>query len=187
MNNDTNAALLRASESHQFETYWRSIWPRTGMPTSDRIDWDTLGPLKDFVIEGRFTPGPDATMINTFVGRGITDGLNADVTGQEYFATVRDQDRALIIRVFEAMVAQPCGRWRIMHYTFERGVQIPMDTTFFPFRDVATGGIGIGALILPLDDAAPSKMAGRVTGASAGTAAQWINMGAGIPADAMLV
>ncbi|MCJ9428147.1 hypothetical protein [Kordiimonas marina] len=181
-----NHSLLRSGESHQFENFWRSAWPRQGMPTSDQLDFDRLGSLRDFLIIGRYTPGMTPSMVITHVGKGITDILNADVTGSNYFDTLGEADRSVVIRVYDALIANPCGRWRIMRYGYEKGIQLPVDTTTFPFRDAETGAIYMGALNIPLDDAVPAGLAGRALTTETGSMAEWLNMGQGMPHDLML-
>ena len=184
----------RSDASILFEAKWREGCPGGNLPTSGAVERIDFGPLAPYLLKGIFTRptgarGAGARMDVDHAGEGIASRLNVDITGFEYFCRLLPDEKALIVNVFEALFDHSCGRWRVMFYRFDKGMKLAVDTTFFPYLCEETGCERVGALIVPAEapeQPAPKRKKGRAYAAEAGPAAQWIDLGAGVPDRTML-
>lgn len=182
---------VRSEASERFEQRWQAIWPEHGLPTSDMLHHVDFKELAPFILKGNFIRptgerGHGARFEVFAAGDGIASRLNVDVTGFEYFQRLLPNDRALIVDVFEALFEEKCGRWRVMFYNFDKGRKVPVDTTFFPYLCSKTGAEQVGSLIIPAQTLQDCPTIGRAYSAEAGPDAEWLDMGAGVPAKRML-
>jgi len=190
-NSIRSANFIRSDASKHFEALWRAALAKPGLPTDEQIDRIDFARLSPFLLKGRFTRsnglrGAGARMDVDHAGAGIAERLNVDITGFEYFCRLLPDEKALIVDVFENLFDHACGRWRVMFYRFDKGLKIAVDTTFFPYLCANTGAERVCALIVPANTPASASDEGRAYSAEAGPAAEWINLGSGIPKDSML-
>ena len=185
------ADFVRSDASRVFEAQLRSLLPAKGLPTSDQVDRINFGALEAYLLKGKFTRpsgprGAGARMDVDHAGAGIAQRLNVDITGFEYFCRLLPDEKALIVSVFEDLFNYACGRWRVMFYRFDKGLKLAVDTTFFPYICAENGTERVCALIVPAEGSALSSGKGRAYSAEAGPAAEWIDLGGGVPDRAML-
>lgn len=185
------ADYVRSEASKTFESFLRPFLPAQGLPTSNQIDQIDFGTLEAYLLKGKFMRpsgprGVGARMDVDYAGAGIAQRLNVDLTGFEYFRRLLPDEKALIVGVFEDLFDHECGRWRVMFYRFDKGLKLAVDTTFFPYICSESGTELVCALIVPAEAPLLTGSTGRAYSAEAGPAAEWIDLGSGVPECQML-
>ncbi len=175
--------FARSSESHAFETFWRSLRGARHVPR--RSDFHP-GKAKQLVGDLVLVEAPDTR--ETFLRIRVMGGrfeelVGRDLTGCDPMDFLPDAYRAGGIESTRLVLESPCGLWQVSPAHLVRGYAVNLETTMFP---LAPDGDGPSFLLCHVRSFGEPMRATLSTanglGLDTALAYEFLDVGAGVPA-----
>ncbi|HSM94725.1 MAG TPA: PAS domain-containing protein [Rhizomicrobium sp.] len=117
--------------------YWLSLWKGDALPS--RADFKPKNILKELQAVALFDVIPDVSVRCRLLGSGLARGLGADITGQDWLALTRPEDRPIRLLRWSVVARGSIGRG-LRAGMRESGAMQYSEELMLPFGDVAEDG-----------------------------------------------
>ncbi|NVJ69575.1 MAG: PAS domain-containing protein [Alphaproteobacteria bacterium] len=181
--------MKRSRDSMELERHWR-LWPKMAgqrVPHRNAFKpYDLPSIMPNIAIA--HLEGDKVKVV--MAGTNIIDRIATEITGADYLAFVREDQRPLVVNLIKCVCSHPVGACVHMESMYARGYAAKLEVTLLPVAGEAEDTNYILALALPRPDVAAELAApfrGDRVEADWREPTEWIDLGFGLPAQATLL
>jgi hypothetical protein len=126
-----------SSEGNDVARYWLSLWHGDQLPV--RADFQPKKIASHLRAVGIYDVVPDVSVRCRLMGSALAEGLGQDITGQDWLALTRPEDRPVRLQRWSAVANGAIGRGLRPGHRASGEYQIS-EEILLPFGDVAEDG-----------------------------------------------
>ncbi|HEY2035039.1 MAG TPA: PAS domain-containing protein [Rhizomicrobium sp.] len=127
-----------SSEGRVVVDHWLSLWRDNNLPL--RADFAPKGVVKELRSIAIFDVVPDKSVHCRLIGSGLSEGLGRDITGEDWLALTRPEDRPIRLERWSAVTRGAIGRGLRATYRQSGAIQYS-EELLLPFGDLPANGV----------------------------------------------
>jgi len=175
----------RTEKSERLERVWRSLPKHEHGLLPPRLSLKAAN-IPDLLPDISIAQVMPSSLMVLLTGSHITARINAEITGQDYLQYVESAQRAQVLAMLQTMCHRPVAGYLHVQSRYSRGYTQALELTMFPICDKTGDPNYIVSLAIPMEKEGPfieKNIRGEIASSDWRLPANWIDLGAGIPAS----